>query len=61
MLANRKNARQRIELVTAGMAGAPVVLVIDDDRALTEVNWLYEDGCLTLPPQSVLLLKWPGR
>ncbi len=61
MLANRKNARQRIELVTTGMAGAPVVLVIDDDRALTEVNWLYEDGALTLPPQSVLLLKWPGR
>ena len=58
LLANRRPVTQRLQLEVTGLAGAPVVQVIDDDRALTEVNWLLEDGVLTVPSLSVLLLKW---
>jgi len=58
LLANRRPVTRRLQLQVIGLNGAPAILVIDDDRALTEVNWLLEDGTLTVPPCSVLLLKW---
>ena len=58
LVANRKPSTQKVSLEVIGRPGTPIVQVIDDDRALTEVNWLLEDGTLTMPPCSVLLLKW---
>ena len=59
MVANRLSRGQRLELKTTGVATRPIILVLDADRVLTEVNWLLDEhSILSLPPESMLLLKW---
>ena len=54
--------RQFTPLELCGVEGAPEILVLDQDRVLTETNWLIEErdgeSILELPPESVLLLRW---
>ena len=79
--------KQVVPLEVSGVNGMPEILVLDEDRVLTETNWLLEKSSgnaqkgkapqgefaganlgqelaekeqmlLTLPPESVLLLKY---
>ena len=59
MVANRRSQAQKLELNVTGMTGKPTILVLDADRVLTEVAWLLDaKGTLSMPPNSMLLLKW---
>jgi len=62
LVANRLKQRQFAPLELCGIEGEPEILLLDQDRVLTETNWLIEerDGerILELPPESVLLLRW---
>ena len=64
LIANRSHQSKTLAADIRGAEGAPKVLVLDADRVLTEVDWLWEERqgqpCLTLPPESVLLLRWNG-
>jgi len=56
LFANRERKVRRIALECVGMKRMKHLLVLDDDRVMTEVNWLLKDGWLTMPPLSVMLL-----
>lgn len=58
LIVNRLATRQSVKLEVAGANQHPVSLVLDDARVLTETCGLLTDGTLTLPPQSVLLLRF---
>ena len=87
LVVNRQKMKQVVPLEVSGVNGMPEILVLDEDRVLTETNWLLEKSSgnaqkgkapqgefaganlgqeyaekeqmlLTLPPESVLLLKY---
>ena len=59
MVANRRSQAQKLELKAIGLTGKPTILVLDADRVLTEVAWLLDaKGTLSMPPNSMLLLKY---
>jgi len=62
LIVNRNHATMTIALRASGQQGTPSCLVLDRSHQLTEAeHYLDADGRLTLPPLSVVLLRFPDR
>lgn len=58
LIVNRKPQERAVTLVTPGMERKAACFILDNSRVLTETKRILENDTLTLPPLSVLLLRF---
>lgn len=58
LIVNRKQETRELALKISGIPREASCLLLDGSHILTETNNLLREGALTLPPQSILLLRF---